>query len=118
MESDFGRRLDPESVIFFRHHPVTVGIVYGIFKKGLRHGEDYDMDYTVIGGLTVDLSTYPLKSRPASNNLSDILPAFCETYQDAGNIVSQAVMRFFGRDVQGVPLEDATEDQQPDLFEE
>lgn len=102
LEADFRRSLDPESILFFRHHPESVNLVHRILNRGLRRSSR-EKDELVITTFAFQMASYTpgftarnLNIPEPKDSISDILEAFKAVYPDAGNIIGQAIVLFLG----------------------
>lgn len=100
MKRDFGRTLDPESVFFFRHHPITVNFVNKILAGRLKQSGDEQKDGLVIQAIVAEMTEYtPNAGTPnlnSQNIIADLVEEFSKTYKDAGHIIGQALIVFLG----------------------
>ncbi len=108
LESDFGRKIDEESRLFFRHHIASVNLLNKILTGRLGKQEK-EKGSLVLKTLLAEALDYTLNIEslfiPGSNelkpdnNMASILGAFTKTYPDAGNIMTQAICVFLGKQV-------------------
>ncbi|MFA4829320.1 MAG: hypothetical protein WC855_12350 [Thermodesulfovibrionales bacterium] len=98
MKRDFGRALDPESQLFFRHHSIAVNIVNKILAGRLIKSGDEKKDELVIRAIISEMTEYTpnaISLNPNSRNLiAALVEEFSKTYKDAGNIIGQALVAF------------------------
>ena len=98
MTADFGRALDTESQLFFRHHSITVNLINKIFSGRLKKSGDQTKDEFVVQAIMTEMSEYiPNASAFISNSrnsMADVVQEFSKTYKDAGNIIGQALVTF------------------------
>ena len=97
LESDFGRELDAESTLFFRHHPISVNLAHQILTGRLK-SDGSDRDALVIQGFTLDMQGYAPGLHPTTvkreSALADLVETFARTFPDAGNVIGQALAVF------------------------
>ncbi|MCJ7602962.1 MAG: hypothetical protein MUO63_15875 [Desulfobulbaceae bacterium] len=93
------RKLDPESTLFFRHHPNTVNLVHNILQGRLKQSDDKKKNGLVIQALITDITEYtPSIVEPHVNSpedIAEIIEEFAKSYKDAGEILGKAFVLFF-----------------------
>ena len=98
MNQDFARPLDPESALFFRHHPITVNLVNKILAGRLQQSGDEQRDSLVIQAILAEITEYTHTAGALNLNsqsiIADLVEEFSKTYKDAGNIIGQALVVF------------------------
>ena len=98
-EVEYETNLDPESLLFFRHHPATVNLIHKIVIKNFR-AEDEKTRNLVMSAFMADMQDYTLGLgwRPIDESapFADILSMFSKTYRDAGRLIGHAALLFLG----------------------
>lgn len=98
MKHDFGRALDAESQLFFRHHSMTVNLINKILAGHLKISGDEKKDELVIQAIMAEMTEYMPNvsglSPNSRNSIADVVEEFSKTYKDAGNIIGQALVTF------------------------
>jgi len=98
MESDFGRALDSESQFFFRHHPISANLVNEILSGRLKSSNDEKKNNLVFDAITMDMIEYTPTFNGFDQNphkiVADLVEEFSKIYNDAGNIIGQALITF------------------------
>ena len=100
LERDFHRKLDPESVLFFRNHSMSVNLLNRILSGKLKQTGDSERDGLVVKALIAEMVEYlpPAGDIDMESDtiMSDIVEEFSRTYKDAGNVIGQAFVLFYG----------------------
>jgi len=98
MKHDFGRILDPESQLFFRHHSITVNLINRMLAGRLKKSDDEKKDAIVIQAIMAEMTEYIPNasglSAKSQNSIANVVEEFSKTYKDAGSIIGQALVAF------------------------
>jgi hypothetical protein len=98
-EVEYETNLDPEALLFFRHHPATVNLIHRIEFNNLRATDEKTRNL-VMSAFMADMLDYTLGLgwRPIDESapFSDILSMFSKTYRDAGRLIGHAALVFLG----------------------
>jgi hypothetical protein len=86
---------------FFRQHAITVNLVNQMLAGRLKQSGDEKKDNLVIQAIFTELEVYSPNfnldpSKHKINIMGDLLAEFSKTYKDAGNIIGQALIVFWG----------------------
>jgi hypothetical protein len=94
----YGKNIDTNSSFFFRHHPLAVDIVHKIITGRLKKTNNNTKDDVIIKALLLSMLEYTPKAASldinSQNIISDVVAEFSKDYEQAGNIIGQALITF------------------------